>query len=167
MQIEYRIACPEDLKEICDLVRHATEKMIAQDILQWDELYPDEEILCRDIDRKQLNVGIIDKKIAVMYVLNIECDDEYKNGQWRHGDKPYGIIHRLCVNPVFQNKGIARTTMLHIESEALARGFQAIRLDVFTGNPIALKLYTDLGYCRAGYADWRKGRFYLMEKYLL
>lgn len=40
------------------------------------------------------------------------------------------------------------------------------RLDAFTENPFALKLYDNLGYSRVGYADWRKGRFYLMEKYL-
>lgn len=166
MQIEYRAACTEDLKEICELVQNAINKMIEHNILQWDELYPDEQILCQDIYKKQLCVGMIDGKIAVIYVLNQECEDEYKNGRWKYEDKSYAIIHRLCVNPVFQNTGVARTTMLHIEREALEKGFQAIRLDVFSENPIALKLYNDLGYCEVGHADWRKGRFYLMEKYI-
>ncbi len=30
----------------------------------------------------------------------------------------------------------------------------------------ALKLYKNLGYKIVGYADWRMGRFYLMEKFL-
>lgn len=56
--------------------------------------------------------------------------------------------------------------MQYIEKEVSSMGFQAIRLDAFTENPFALKLYDNLGYSRVGYADWRKGRFYLMEKYL-
>lgn len=166
MQIEWRIARIEDLKEIYNLIQNAVNTMVKQNILQWDEIYPSEEILLQDIHKKQLHIGIVDQQIAVIYVLNQECDDAYKNGSWKHEDKPYCIIHRLCVNPVFQNKGIARMTMLHIEREVVSMGIQAIRLDAFTENPFALKLYDGLGYSIVGYADWRKGKFYLMEKYL-
>lgn len=75
-------------------------------------------------------------------------------------------MHRLCVNPVFQNQGIARRTMEHIEQEAAAKGIQAIRLDVFSQNPHALKLYRNRGFEEVGTTQWRKGLFYLMEKYL-
>ncbi len=166
MQIEYRIACIEDLKEICDLVKNAINTMIEQNILQWDEIYPNEEVLREDINKRQLYVGAADKQIAVIYVINQECDAEYKNGKWKYEDKPFCIIHRLCVNPLFQNKGVGRITLQHIEKEAEKMGFHAIRLDAFTKNPFALKLYDSFGYSRVGYADWRKGRFYLMEKYL-
>ena len=40
-------------------------------------------------------------------------------------------------------------------------------MDVFSENPFALKLYKRNGYQVRGCADWRKGRFFLMEKSLL
>lgn len=166
MQVEYRTGCLEDLEEIWNLVQSAVNRMIQQNILQWDEIYPDEEVLRQDIEKKQLYVGTYDGQIAVIYVLNQECEAEYKNGKWKYEDKPFCVVHRLCVNPMFQNKGIGRAAMLHIEKEVAATGIFAIRLDAFTENPFALKLYDSLGYSRVGYADWRKGRFYLMEKYL-
>lgn len=166
MQIDYRIASMEDLPEICNLVQDATDNMIRQNIFQWDELYPEEEILREDICKKQLYIGVIDERIAVIYVLNQECDAEYKNGKWKYEDKAFYVIHRLCVNPLFQNKNVGRITMQHIEKEVLSKGVHAIRLDAFTENPYALRLYHSLGYSEVGYADWRKGRFYLMEKYL-
>lgn len=43
---------------------------------------------------------------------------------------------------------------------------ESIRLDVFTKNPYAQKLYRKNGYQVRGFADWRKGRFDLMEKKL-
>ena len=49
MQIEYRIAGPEDLAELCALVQKAIETMIEHHIDQWDERYPDEDILREDI----------------------------------------------------------------------------------------------------------------------
>lgn len=49
---------------------------------------------------------------------------------------------------------------------ALKNGNSSIKLDAFTQNPIALSLYEKLGYKVKGYADWRKGKFVLMEKVL-
>ena len=140
MQIEYRIAGPEDLAELCALVQKAIETMIEHHIDQWDERYPDEDILREDIQKGQLYVGIVENQIAVMYVLNQECDEEYAAGQWKYADQPYYVIHRLCVNPAFQNCGVGRETMRHIEKEVLAAGVSVIRLDAFTENPLALRL---------------------------
>ena len=49
---------------------------------------------------------------------------------------------------------------------ALKNGNSSIKLDAFTQNPIALSMYEKLGYKVKGYADWRKGKFVLMEKVL-
>ena len=45
-------------------------------------------------------------------------------------------------------------------------GYNSVRLDIFTQNPFAQKLYRHNGYESRGYADWRKGRFDLMGKKL-
>ncbi len=165
LKINYRIAALKDLKEIHTMVQRAIETMNNQQIYQWDELYPDEEILREDIEKQQLYVGLVEETIAVIYVLNQECDEEYQTGKWKYAQKPFYVIHRLCVNPVFQNQGVAGRTMLHIEETLRVMGIAAIRLDVFSENPSALKLYDNFGFAKVGYVDWRKGRFYLMEKY--
>lgn len=164
MDIIYRNADLTDLEEICDLVSRAKENMIEHDILQWDEFYPVEEDFRWDIEKRQLYVGLLEEQIAVICVLNQEYDAEYEEGDWKYTDGPFYVIHRLCVNPAFQNRGIAGHTLLHMEEELKKRGVCSIRLDVFSQNPFALKLYQSLGYCRVGCVDWRKGRFYLMEK---
>ena len=99
-------------------------------------------------------------------MLNKKYDIEYENGNWKDLEKSYYVIHRLCINPKNQNKGIGKKTLRYIEGEVSTLGCEAIRLDVFEKNPYALKLYYAFGYEKVGYADWRKGRFYLMEKYL-
>lgn len=166
MTLQYRKATSDDIEEICSLISHAIDEMIRHDILQWDELYPTREDFLADINKNHLYVGLIDKRIAVVYALNQECDAEYQNGLWKYPDEPYYVLHRLCVDPDFQNRGVARHTLLHIETELLKKNIHAIRLDAFSNNPFSLKLYDSLNYTRVGYADWRKGRFYLMEKYL-
>ena len=138
--------------------------MEKDNIPQWDEIYPDKTILEEDISKNQMYIGKIDNEIAVCFVLSEECDEEYKNGKWQYPDAKFNVIHRLCVNPKFQNRGIATETMKYIEELSKSQGYDVIRLDCFTLNPYSQKLYNKTGYSVTGYADWRKGRFELREK---
>ena len=45
MKIEYRKGNTGDLKEICTLIKGAIVNLERHNIFQWDNLYPDEEIL--------------------------------------------------------------------------------------------------------------------------
>lgn len=166
MDILFRQAQENELEEIYHIFVLAIESMIQHNIFQWDELYPDKEILKQDIKKKQLYIGLSNKKIVCAYVLNQECDEQYNNGNWQYPEAQYCVIHRLCVNPEAQNKGIGTLTMEYIEKEVIKAGVSSIRLDAFTQNPYAIQLYKKLDYHVVGYADWRKGRFCLMEKRL-
>lgn len=167
MDIQYRQAKNADLDGIAALAGRAAARMIGQGIDQWDELYPVREDFEQDIESGHLTVGILGDEIAVIYTINREFEPEYESAKWKNPDRSFCILHRLCVNPLFQNQGIARQTMGHIEQEAVAKGIQAIRLDVFSQNPHALRLYRNCGFEEVGTAQWRKGLFYLMEKYLV
>ena len=140
--------------------------MEKDNIHQWDEIYPDKAILEEDISKNQMYIGKIENKIAVCFVLSEECDEEYKNGKWLNPNTKFNVIHRLCVNPDFQNQGIATKTMKYIEDLSKSQGYEEIRLDCFTQNPYSQKLYNKAGYFITGYANWRKGRFELREKKL-
>lgn len=166
MQIEFRRANPEDLDEVCSMVQAAVSHMIEQNIFQWDELYPVREDFAEDIERQQLTVGLAGGRIAVIYVLNQECDAEYADGDWKYRDEPFYVIHRLCVSPDFQRMGIAGSALSHIEETLKTMGIHEIRLDVFSGNPFAQRLYEGAGFFKTGEVHWRKGMFYLMEKHI-
>lgn len=162
----YRLAEERDIDAICGLIKTAIDSMEKQNVFQWDDIYPTKEDFRADLEKQQLHVGIVDDDIAVVYTVNKECDKEYENGNWNYPDCEYRIIHRLCVNPAYQNRGIAKTTLSHIEQKLRESNIEAVRLDAFSENPYALSLYQSAGYAKVGFADWRKGRFYLMEKRL-
>lgn len=166
MKIEYQLATPNNLNEIMLLIKNAILTMENNHIHQWDEIYPTKEDFAEDIRQGCLHIGVSEGKIAVVFALNRQCDEAYQNGEWQYPDKRFYVVHRLCVNPLFQHKGVAKQTMLYIEEKCRAEGTMAVRLDAFSHNPSALKLYSHMGYSRVGYAHWRKGRFYLFEKYL-
>ncbi len=164
--MKYSKADINQLDMIFDMYSAAIENMEKQGIHQWDQIYPDKEIIRQDILLNQMYIGEKDNKIVVCFVLNEECDEEYNNASWINPDARFCIIHRLCVNPIFQKQGIARKTMEYIEKLCKKERYDSIRLDCFTKNHYSRKLYDKSGYSIVGYAEWRKGRFELREKVL-
>lgn len=164
--MDFRLAEVQDLEEIFTVVKAAIKNMEANGIYQWDELYPAKRDFVGDIEKKQLFIGLKNQMIAVVYVINEECDEDYRNGAWEYPDDKYCVIHRLCVNPEFQHQGIGKIALEYAEKQMIDRGYQSVRLDAFSNNPFALKLYSKACYKNVGYAEWRKGRFFLMEKRL-
>ena len=160
----YSKADKTQTEEVFSVFSAAIQNMELHGIHQWDEIYPDKPTIADDIARNQMYIGKIDNRIAVCFVLSEEYDEEYKNGCWQYPDSRFCVIHRLCVNPKFQNKGIASETMKYIENLCKSAGYDSIRLDCFTENPYSRRLYDKTGYSVVGYANWRKGRFELREK---
>ena len=165
-EITVRKANITDTNNILELFKNVINVMDANGIFQWDDIYPDEKILYKDIQNNQMFLGEIDGEIVAAFVLNQECDEEYKNGNWNYKQSSFAVIHRFCVNPNFQNKGIGTNTMNTIEEMLKEDSIETIRLDAFSLNPYALKMYEKLGYVNVGEVKWRKGLFYLFEKKL-
>ena len=165
-KLNYYKAKSQEIDEIFNIYSKSIIKMEKDGIHQWDNIYPDKEIIAEDIAQECMYIGKIGSIIVVCFTLSEEYDEEYKNRTWKYPESKFCIIHRLCVSPDFQNKGIAGETLNYIEILSKSQGYEAIRLDCFTENPYSKKLYDKAGYNVVGYADWRKGRFELREKKL-
>ena len=166
MEMEFRPATPDDLDALVALYAAAARDMRDRGIDQWDEYYPDREILSEDVESGDMVLGLLDGELACAYVVNRDCDPEYASGAWAHAQGRFCVLHRLCVNPAMQGKGLARQAMARMEKTAREQGFDSVRLDVFSQNLHAQRLYEGLGYRRTGEVRFRKGSFYLMEKAL-
>ena len=89
----YSKANTNQINEVFSVFSAAIINMEKQKIHQWDEIYPDKEIIAEDIARNQMYIGKIDNKITVCFVLSEEYDEEYKNGNWQWPDA------RFCISP--------------------------------------------------------------------
>ena len=166
MELEFRRAGTDDLDALVALYGAAAQDMREKGIDQWDEYYPDREILAEDVESGDMTLGFLDGQLACAYVVNREYDPEYELGAWEHTEGDFCVLHRLCVNPQLQGRDLARQAMARMEKTALEQGFDSVRLDVFSQNLHAQRLYEKLGYRRTGEVRFRKGIFYLMEKKL-
>lgn len=164
-ELAMRLATPADMPAVYALYREAIDHMNAHGIPQWDEVYPAPALLEEDLMRGELYVADAAGGVLAAVVLNEQSDPAYGDAEWLH-EGPYTVVHRLCVSPAAQGKGVGRGLMAAVEAWAKARGYRAIRLDAFSLNPHALHMYAGLGYERRGEAHWRKGLFYLLEKKL-
>lgn len=164
-EITVRKAALADLHAIASLFEKVILNMQRQGIDQWDEIYPTYEIHKNDIKEGSLYLCLFEGTIAAAFTLNYDCDKAYEDGHWQ-SQGPFCVVHRLCVNPGFQNRGLGTQVMQAAEAAAREMGFEAIRLDTFSKNPSALRLYRKLGYTEAGVVTFRKGLFILFEKTL-
>ena len=164
--MEDREGTLNDLDAICILIKDAITEMEKHDIYQWDEVYPARTDFEEDIKNHNLYVAYEEDLLAAFYVISGECDEQYQNAAWKYDEDTAYILHRFCVAPQIQNQGIGKKVLQHIEMQIKEMGYHSVRLDTFTKNPFAQRLYRHNGYESRGYADWRKGRFDLMEKAL-
>lgn len=164
--MDYTTAQQSDLPEILSLFRGATVQMDEQGVFQWDEIYPDESTLAGDIAQGAMTLGRIEGRIAVVFVLDYCKQGDYERADWRYCEPIFVVLHRLCVHPDFQGRGVARKAMDYLEQRVLSDDIHAIRLDAFSQNPAALHLYESRGYEKAGEIHYRKGLFFLYEKKL-
>ncbi len=160
-----KIAQPGDLQAVTAIFRRAVDAMDAKGIFQWDDIYPSEAVLRSDIDSEEMRLVCDGERVVGAVVLNGRQDEEYALGTWVYGE-PAAVVHRLCIDPACQQKGYGRQAMLLAEEVVAAQGFKSVRLDAFSQNPYALRLYEGLGYRRAGEVMFRKGLFFLYEKSL-
>ena len=165
--MEFRQGTIDDLNNICKLITAAISTMEEKGIHQWDAIYPTKADFANDIINGTLYTVTEGAQLIAIYTINTEYNPEYLNAKWTYNGEMACIIHRLCVSPEVQNRGIGKIVLNHIENQLQNMGFESVRLDVFSENPYAIRLYEKCGYVKRGYADWRKGRFWLMEKKLI
>jgi ribosomal protein S18 acetylase RimI-like enzyme len=136
-------------------------------IHQWDEVYPNEEIITKDVDSRALYVLEQNGLCIAAVSLNQEQDAAYQKVHWLGGE-PVLVVHRLCVDPAYQGNGLGNRLMDFAEEYAKQHAYASIRLDAYTGNPSAIRLYERRGYRKAGqvYFPRRTLPFFCFEKIL-
>lgn len=166
MDYEFRQAVLADAEEVVKLFHIAVSHMVDHEIYQWDEIYPDEEVLTGDICNEEMYLLVHDGQISACVVINEDQDEAYDTAPWHYRGGKIAVIHRLCVTPAVQGAGNGRLTMQYAEGLIKDLGYSSIRLDTFSDNHIARSLYEKLGYSYVGIVTFRKGLFCLLEKKL-
>jgi GNAT superfamily N-acetyltransferase len=168
IELDTRPAVASDVDDIVRLVRACIDDMRGRGIDQWDEIYPGRDIIVSDIAAASLYATHLQTgSLAGIFTLDEYQCPEWAAVPWTIFGVRTAVVHRLMVEPRYQGQGVARQLMQFAERHASRAGFESMRLDAFSLNPQALRLYQRLGYRDAGSATLRKGLFRCFEKRLI
>lgn len=139
-----------EIAKIITITKACAEKMISENIFQWNEHYPTSAAFEKDVARDELYVMLENKKIVGCITIATEKDEEYKAIDWITPDGLNYYIHRVAIHPNFQHQGRAKQLMDFAEDFAKINNALSVRLDTFSQNLRNQKFYEARGYQRLG-----------------
>ena len=161
-----RKANKTDLENIMKMYKSCVKGMLENGIDQWDDTYPNTEIISEDLNVGTYYVAEIDETIIGGVNIDRNQDDTYLTLDWEDKSDSFLVVHRLGVKEEFWNKKIGKDLMLFTEKLVIEKGLKSIRLDTYSGNPKAMEFYRRLGYTELGTINLKpdKEKYYCFEK---
>ncbi|MDO4501258.1 MAG: GNAT family N-acetyltransferase [Erysipelotrichaceae bacterium] len=138
-----------EIKDICDImymVNDAKAFLKSQGVNQWQDGYPNEESFENDIKENRLYVVKEGDLVLGVFAL-VDYEQTYDviyEGTWSK-DLPYIAAHRICVNPDYKGKGVARFIF-----DELKKKYSYIRVDTHRHNVNMNKCLINNGFSKRG-----------------
>ena len=137
-------------------------------------VYPTDALLREHIDNGDLYYmernGVI---LSALVLLPYQEENYAWENPWGAAleDDQVATVHMLGVNPEMLGQGIARRSVEAAIQKAREMGKKAVRLDAFSCNLPAQKLYRSMGFAEVGTARWQSANlgwtdFVLYELFL-
>ncbi|MCI7813519.1 MAG: GNAT family N-acetyltransferase [Lachnospiraceae bacterium] len=132
----FREAQERDLESIMAIIHQAQEDLKNQGVDQWQNGYPNEEIVLGDINRKENYVLEDGGEIAATVMFSFAGEPSYEKiyeGEWK-SDQPYAVIHRIAVDRSRKHAGAATKMLDEIIRICRQRDISSIRIDTHRDN---------------------------------
>lgn len=162
---KFRLAHLGEYERVVQIFEEAMEALHSQGIQQWNGGYPNRQLLREDIEKGEMWALEENGELLAVVVLNDSSDVDYDTSCFTAVERPL-LVHRLCVVPDKQGQGVGGRMMMHCEAWARMEGYEALRLEAYSANGPALRLYDKLGYQDRFLLREPFGDFVLYEKVL-
>lgn len=147
-----RKATESDLNTARSLYGEAREYFRKSGIDQWQNGYPEDDIILADISRGECYICESGGDAVAIFVLTSLPDPSYAeitDGIW-HSDGPYVALHRIAVSGKHKGRGIGSAVINYIENSLLPCSVSYIRGDTHEDNESMQRLLIKNGFVRAG-----------------
>lgn len=147
----------DDLKYIIEIINEAKEFLKESKIDQWQQGYPNEEVILRDIENQHSYVLEDDNKIIGTVALSFDKEETYDliyDGKWISNNE-YAVIHRIAASKKCNIKGIGTEIIKNIEKICIDKGIENIKIDTHEKNLVMQKLLekNNFKYCGVIYLE--------------
>lgn len=150
--MEFLRAVERDASGIINIIKQAQDYFKAQGINQWQDNYPDFEIVKNDIENKNGYVLLKDNIIVGTVVVSFEGEKNYEsiyNGKWLSNDE-FAVIHRIAIDSKFKGLGLSLIIIKNIERICLNKGVHSIKIDTHKENISMQKMLLKNGFIYCG-----------------
>lgn len=150
--IQARKAQTGDFDAILRLLDHARAAIRTLGIDQWQDGYPEPELIASDIERQIGWVFADGERIAGYAVLLFGREPIYDelDGAWLTSGDRYVTIHRMAIDDGYRRTGLSRRMIAFAEEQARAQGLLSVRADTHRGNLAMRGLMKNCGYALCG-----------------
>lgn len=148
----------KDIPQIMEIIKDAQKYLKNKGIDQWQNDYPNPEVLKEDIKKQNSFVIKKDNKIIAAAAIIFGEDPTYnliEDGKWITKSGEYGVIHRAAVAENYKGQGVAAKFFRECEKMGHKRGAVSIRIDTHQDNLAMQRLIEKEGfkYCGIIYTE--------------
>lgn len=143
-----------DLVSIMRAIKCAQKYLAGLGIDQWQDGYPNEEVILNDIQHNESYLVINDRNESIgttMFSLRPEPTYTHIEGEWlTNKGAEYGVIHRMAVDDQFRSSGFSRFVFDYFENLLIEKGIKSMRIDTHEDNQVMQGLLKKRGYHYCG-----------------
>lgn len=149
--MKLRKSTQNDVEAIMRIIKQAQEYFKNQGINQWQNNYPNEEVVNSDIAKGHSYVLEKHGKIVATSVISFDKEETYDviyDGQWITDNK-YAVIHRVAVDNASKGLGISHKIIECAEEMCRAKDIHSIKIDTHKDNLSMQKMLekNEFRYC--------------------
>ena len=167
MNYSFRRATIEEIPSIWTILQHAVALRRIDGSNQWQDGYPNPEVIKRDVD-KGFGYVLTERETIIGYcAILINDEPEYAGikGKWLSNDD-FVVFHRLAVAKDYLGKGFGKKIIEYIEAFARTNNICSVKADTNYDNVAMLKIFEKLGYSYCGKVYFRGSERKAFEKIL-
>ena len=167
MEYNFRKASLHEADQIWLILQHAIRRRKNEGSNQWQDGYPNPEIIRQDIQKCIGHVLTHHDTIVGYSAVIFNDEPAYKNieGQWLTNGE-FIVVHRVAVAESYLGRGLAKKMLEFIENIALVNKVYSIKADTNFDNIPMMKVFERLGYTYCGEVFFRGSARKAYEKVL-
>ncbi|MFM9825748.1 GNAT family N-acetyltransferase [Flavobacterium sp.] len=167
MNNTFRKAKITDVSEIWVILQQAIKRRKNEGSDQWQDGYPNLEVVKNDIKNSYGYVLTEAKTIIGYCAILINDEPEYLNieGKWLT-NADFVIVHRIAISESHIGKGLSKTIIENIEDLARNINIHSIKVDTNYDNFAMMKIFDKCGFSFCGIVHFRGSPRRAYEKVL-
>jgi len=167
MNYHFRKAKSSEVPQIWDILQKAIIRRKEDGSNQWQDGYPNPDVIQQDIDKGAGFVLTEGETIIGYSAVLVNDEPAYAEieGNWL-SDDDFVVLHRVAISDQQLGKGLAKRILAFIEEFALSNNIYSVKADTNFDNLAMMKTFENSGYTYCGEVYFRGSPRRAYEKVL-